>query len=78
MGNINTLLQLNKMSQKDKDKMVKNWIAVSPVLLGSMKAFMNLLGGESTLLIIKHLIGMDFKASLLGTHNMTGVWELLH
>lgn len=77
MGNINTLHQLNRMKQEDKDKMVKNWISVSPVFLGSMKAYMNLLGGESNLLIVKHVFGLDFKASVLGTHNMTGLWELI-
>lgn len=77
MGNLNTLIQLNKMTQKDKDELVKSWIIISPPFLGSMKAHQNLLGGDDEFLFIKHVFGLDFNASLEGVHNLASLWELI-
>ena len=38
MGNLNVLLQLNKLDQNFKDKYISNWMAITPPFLGSLKA----------------------------------------
>lgn len=37
MGNINVLYNLNKLSDEDRKKYVRNFFAITPVFLGSYK-----------------------------------------
>lgn len=42
-----------------------------------MHADINLLGGENTFLLLKHIFGMDFKSNLNSVRYLAGLWELL-
>ena len=76
-GNLNVYNQLTKnLSQTEKDKKIKNWLSLNPPFLGALKIHRNLLGGDNSLMIVPHLIGLHYRASVMANNDL-GTYELL-
>ena len=60
LGNLNTLPVLLKMSQGNKDRMIANYIAVTPPFGGAGGTIRAYLGGDERFMIFKDIIGFKF------------------
>ena len=77
MGNTNVYHNLINIEQKVKDNLIKNWIAICPVFLGSLKVQRNLISGDQELMFFKNIIGLHSKASLIGVNHILGMYDLI-
>lgn len=77
LGNVNIYHQLMQLTRDEKDKMVKNWIAVASALGGSINDMKSMVGGDSTYLFLKGLVGMHYHAEIDSMHHIISAYELL-
>lgn len=77
MGNQNIYHNLLNLSQHIKDKQIKNWIAICPPFHGSLKVQRNLISGDQELMFFENIIGLHFKASVIGVNHIMGMYELI-
>ena len=76
-GNLNVYHQITKnLDQVEKDKKIKTWLSLNPPFLGSLKVHKNLLGGDNSLMLIPHLVGLHYRASVIANNDL-GTFELL-
>ena len=75
LGNMHIYYNLKQLEQGVKDKFIKNWIAIAPPFLGSLLVNKNFLGGDDSLIIVKDIVGLHFKAASIAS-NILGGYEL--
>ena len=72
LGNMHIYYQIKKMEQSLKDKLIKNWFSIAPPFLGSLLVNKNFLGGDDSLIIVKDIVGLHFKAAAIASNILSG------
>ena len=64
MGNLNVLFNLARMSQREKDELVFNYVAIGPVYLGAYEAAKTIAAGNSEFQTLGGYLGFHFEGSI--------------
>lgn len=76
MGNINILSNLNKMSAKDKQRLIHVWVSIGAPFMGSPKGQKMMVAGTDEFLTFKGYLGWKFTPQVLTLTSMLSAYEL--